>query len=177
MDWTVAGKPPPRTGPKRNAWPMVRFSIVVGIRCSVLVLLLTMTQPITAPRHAVKLKTTTGDLWSERDLRVVEPSALRRLLALTAAALRVDELNRVRDDLRRMALVAALVLPFADLNAPLYEGFGALPKVLCAILRGLSPDDHAVPSGALFALVARLVKPALTGRSAFRRRMNRHRWS
>src|SRR5690606_17969493 len=61
------------------------------------------------------------------------------------------------------ALVPVPVLPLAGAQRPLDEGAAALVQDSRELLRGLLPEDHAVPFDALLALAALAVGPGIGG--------------
>src|SRR6185312_13389300 len=87
-------------------------------------------------------------------------------IASAAAPVEHGELAAIalQHDLRRVALLARIVGPFARLEGALEIDLGTLLQVLFDDLHELVVEDNdAVPLGALLALAARLVAPALGG--------------
>ena len=70
----------------------------------------------------------------------------------------VEHLHLVRDDLGRIAILSALVLPLAGLQASLHADLGPLLQVFADDLRKTPVENDPVPLGALHGLPARLWK-------------------
>src|SRR6185437_10361885 len=88
------------------------------------------------------------------------------IAAAAAAPVEHGELAAIalQHDFRRIALLAGIVGPFARLERALEIDLGTLLQVFLDDLHELVVEDHdAVPLGALLALAARLVAPALGG--------------
>src|SRR5262249_16153339 len=93
------------------------------------------------------------------DLRVTALSAGIQHLQLAAEFLQYD--------LGRVAVLAALVLPFAGLQLTLDVNLGAFLQVLLGDLDQIVVEDHdVVPLGLLLALARVLVAPGLAGGDA-----------
>ena len=78
---------------------------------------------------------------------------------------RHQELDRVREDLRRVPVLAAvLVLPFPGPDLPLDVDLAALPEEPRDVLRDLAEAGHAVPLGVVGPVAGVLVLLPLGGR-------------
>jgi hypothetical protein len=82
--------------------------------------------------------------------------------ATATAGRAAEELDGVCDDIGRILLHALFVGVFAGLDAALDVDATTLLEVLRGVLALASPDNHAVPLGALL-LVAGLVDPGVGG--------------
>src|SRR5690606_12234928 len=89
----------------------------------------------------------------------IAPSFIR--IGLPWFAVQADDVIGV--DLGCGALVPVPVLPLAGAQRPLDEGAAALVQDSRELLRGLLPEDHAVPFDALLALAALAVGPGIGG--------------
>src|SRR6056297_1695622 len=106
---------------------------------------------------------------------VVAATAITTVITLTpttaaaAAGIENGEFTAVtlQHDLRRIAIGAALVLPFARLELALDINLRALLQILLGNApERLVEDHHGMPFGALAPLTALLVAPGLGGRDA-----------
>src|SRR6185503_4360421 len=95
-------------------------------------------------------------------------TTVHRGSAAAAPATAAEQGDPVRFNLRRVSLVAVLVVPLAGLQATLDVDLLALRQVLLQALHLLAPQDDAVPFGFFLALPA-LVVPHLGCRKVQRR--------
>jgi hypothetical protein len=93
---------------------------------------------------------------------VILATAAAAIAAVEHGHLRVEALQH---DLRRIAILAVLVLPFAGLQRTFEVDLGALAQILLGDLAELLAEDHhPVPLGLFAALAGVLVAPTLRGR-------------